>query len=79
MVSFQMERIVFKRSKCNGCSICTTNAPQIWCYNSIDGKADLLDAEFKKDSYFRVLWPEEVKVMKEIESICPTRAIQLLK
>jgi ferredoxin len=74
-----MDKIVYKRSKCNGCSTCTTQAPHIWEYNSIDGKADLLDAEFKKDSYFRMLWPEEMKVMKEIESICPTRAIQLLK
>jgi len=74
-----MDKIVFNRSKCNGCSACINKALHIWNYNSTDGKADLLDAEFKKDSYFRMLWPEERKVMKEIESICPTRAIQLLK
>ena len=74
-----MNRIVYNRLKCNGCSLCINRAGHIWNYNSIDGKAELLDEEFKKDSYFRMLWPEEVKVMKEIASLCPTRAIQLLK
>jgi ferredoxin len=43
-----------------------------------DGKAQLLDAEFKKDNYFRMLWPDELETMKQIEQTCPTRAIQLL-
>jgi ferredoxin len=73
-----MNKIVFKPSKCNGCGICTTRAPHVWNFNSMVGKAELIDAEFKKDSYFRVLWPDEMKIMDEIVSICPTKAIQIL-
>jgi ferredoxin len=74
-----MQKIVFNRLKCSGCGVCIQRAPNVWNYNSTDGKADLMDAEFKKDSYFRMVWPDERKVMKEIESTCPTHAIQLFK
>ena len=73
-----MKKIVYFRLKCIGCSVCALQAPNIWQMDKTDGKAQLLDAEFKKDNYFRMLWPDELETMKQIEQTCPTRAIQLL-
>ncbi len=73
-----MKKIVYFRHKCIGCSLCAIGAPNIWQMETTDGKANLLDAEFKKDTYFRILWPEETEKIKRIEQCCPVCAIKLL-
>ncbi len=72
-----MRRIIYNRNKCISCGSCVIRAPHIWQLNPIDGKADLLDGELKKDTYFRMLWPDEEILMQEITTVCPTRAINL--
>lgn len=72
-----MKNIVYFRKKCIGCEICSAEASYIWEINTLDGKADMLDSEKKKDYYLRILWKDEEEQMKKIEALCSTRAIQL--
>ena len=73
-----MNKIYYNRSKCIGCGVCSTEASHIWNISSVDGKANLLDAEFKNNNYFRTLWEDEKPTMLKIVELCPTRAIQIL-
>lgn len=73
-----MKKIIYNKKQCIGCSVCTTKAPNIWQLNAVDGKAELLDAELKKDNYFRMLWPDEIEIMIEIVELCPAKVIRIL-
>ena len=73
-----MNKIYYYRSKCIGCAICSTEASHIWGISSVDGKSDLLDAEFKNNHYFRMLWEDEKPIMVKIAELCPTHAIKVL-
>ncbi len=73
-----MNKIQYHRNKCISCGSCVIKAPHIWQINREDGKADLQDGELKKDYYFCVFWPDEKQLLKEIETICPTKAIKLV-
>lgn len=78
---FQTNRdmnIKYKRTSCIGCGICSAEASHIWEMSNVDGKADMLDSSLKKDYYLRVLWPDENEKMRNIVSLCPTKAIQLI-
>ncbi|MDA3890884.1 MAG: ferredoxin [Salinivirgaceae bacterium] len=73
-----VESIKYKRSKCIACGICSTDAPLIFELDNSDGKANLLDAELKKDYYFRMLWPDEKNQMEQIVNMCSVQAIQII-
>lgn len=73
-----MRHIRYNKEKCISCGSCAIRAPHIWQLNPADGKAELLDGEFKKDHYFRMLWPDEDILVQEIVAICPTHAINLV-
>lgn len=73
-----MNKILYSRKKCIGCGICSSEASHIWGISSVDGKADLLDAEFKNNNYFRALWEDEKPIMEKITEYCPVKAIQII-
>lgn len=73
-----MKHIKYHRDNCIGCGTCVIEASNIWSLSMSDGKADLLDSEFKKDFHIRPLWPDEEIMMKKIESKCPTKVIHII-
>ncbi len=73
-----MKKIKYYREKCIGCGTCAIELPTIWQMSQKDGKADILDAEFKKDHYLRMFWPDETELVNRIVSLCSTRAILIV-
>jgi len=71
-------KIYYNRLKCIGCGACVIENSNIWELNKQDGKADLLDAEFKKDHYFRFIWSDEELTAKKAAKICPAKAIKIM-
>lgn len=72
-----MKRIKYTEAKCIGCGICESEAPFIFSMNADTGKAQLLDAEFKNDMAYRILWPDELQVMQSIVTLCSVKAIKI--
>jgi len=70
--------IHYTRSKCIGCGICTTEAPNIFVLNKNDAKADLLDMVIANDHGKRILWPDELHLMQSIVKLCSVKAIKII-
>jgi ferredoxin len=71
-----MFKIIQYRNKCIGCGICFERQPGVWRMSKKDGKATLIDAEFKKGIYM-ITVNEKLKFQsQETAKACPVKIIK---
>lgn len=72
-----MPKIIFYRSKCIGCSICSEMQPQVWRMSKKDGKAVLLHSIEKKQIHQIDISAIFAERSKEVAEVCPARVIKI--
>jgi len=70
--------IIYDRETCIGAFTCAAAAPEFWTFN-VDGKADLAEAKYNKDSkrWERVIDEEEYDDNLAAAESCPVSAIRI--
>lgn len=72
-----MPKVVQYRNKCIGCGICQERQPELWRMSKKDGKATLLGAEKKKDTYVLSIPVFQQSDTEEIAAVCPVKIIKV--
>jgi ferredoxin len=73
-----MHKIIQYRDKCIGCGVCYEQQPEIWRMSRRDGKAILLHAIQKKETFILNIQPATVAKTKNIANACPVKIIKVL-
>ena len=73
-----MHKIIQYRDKCIGCGVCYEHQPHIWRMSRGDGKAILLPAIQKKETFILHIQPAIVAKTKDIANSCPVKIIKVL-
>ncbi len=71
-----MPRIIHYRHKCIGCGLCHEMQPELWRMSKKDGKATLLHAKARKQT-FQLEVAEIPPGTREIAEACPVRIIRI--
>jgi ferredoxin len=71
-----MFKIIQYRNKCIGCGICFERQPGVWRMSKKDGKATLIDAEFKKGIYMITVNEKLKSQTQETAKACPVKIIK---
>ena len=74
-----ISKIVHFRKKCIGCNSCVENCPSLWKINEKDGKADLIGAEEKGETFVLNLPIELEKENIKAAEDCPVNIIKIFK
>lgn len=73
-----MVKIIHYRKKCIGCGICYELRPGHWRMSRKDGRANLLHAIQKKETYQLELKRGPLGLLRSIEKACPVNAIRVV-
>ena len=73
-----MHKIIQYRDKCIGCGVCHEQQPEVWRMSRRDGKAILIHAVQKKETFILNIQPEIVAKTKNIANACPVKIIKVL-
>lgn len=73
-------RIEFDREECIGARACSAVAPDFW-KDSDDGKVDLADARFNKETgrYELIVEDADLEINEEAAQLCPVDVITITK
>lgn len=72
-----MPKIIHYRNKCIGCNICFEAQPEYWRLSRRDGKATLVGAILKKDTYILEIPEFDVEASKVTAEHCPVKVIKV--
>jgi ferredoxin len=73
-----MPKVILYRNKCIGCGVCQERQPDLWRMSKKDGKATLLGATQKKDTFVLPIHPAFEDGARETAGVCPARIIQVV-
>ena len=73
-----MHKIIQYRNKCIGCGACYEQQPETWRMSRRDGKAILLHATQKKETFILNIQASAVAKTKDIANACPIKIIKVL-
>jgi ferredoxin len=73
-----MPKVIFYRNKCIGCGVCQERQPELWRMSKKDGKATLLGAEKKKETFVLSLHQGFEERSRETAGACPAKIIQVV-
>jgi len=71
-------KVIHEREKCIGCGSCAAVCPKFW-EMAEDGKARLLNSEFRPEKNGDVLEVEKVGCCQEAAQVCPVQCIYIEK
>lgn len=72
-----MPKLIHYRDKCIGCGVCQEMQPQYWRMSKKDGKATLVGAVCKKDTYIREIGENDADLSIKVAEACPVRIIKV--
>lgn len=72
-----MPKIIHYRNKCIGCNICYEAQPEYWRLSRRDGKATLVGAILKKDTYILEIPECDVEASNATAEHCPVKVIKV--
>lgn len=72
-----MSKVIHYRNKCIGCGLCHEQQPELWRMSRKDGKATLLNAVNKKETYVLHLNEMHREKLKEVVKGCPVKVIKI--
>lgn len=73
-----MPKVVQYRNKCIGCGICQERQPDLWRMSKKDGKATLLGAEKKKDTWVVSIHAFQEQESLDVAAVCPVKIIKVV-
>ena len=71
-------KIIHYRNKCIGCGICHQMQPEYWRMSRKDGKATLVNAVGKKDTFILPLPLFNLQASLDTAAACPVRIIKIV-
>jgi len=72
-----MNKIIYYRDNCIGCSICFEQQPQLWRMSRADGKATLIKSLLKKNVFILNINRITRQETEKIAQTCPVKIIKL--
>lgn len=73
-----MHKVIQYRDRCIGCGVCFEQQPELWRMSRRDGKAILLNASEKKETYILNIQPASLAKTKDVATACPVKIIRVL-
>lgn len=72
-----MNKIIYYRNKCIGCSMCFERQPELWRMSRTDGKATLIKSQLKKSVFILNINRTIRQQTEMVAGICPVKIIKL--
>jgi ferredoxin len=72
-----MPKVIHYRKNCIGCNSCTEHMSSFWKISDVDGKADLIGSELKRDHFILNITLVDVDKFKQVAKDCPARVIKV--
>lgn len=73
-----MSKIIHYRNKCIGCGLCHEQQPDLWRMSKKDGKATLLNAVQKRETWVLPLNEIHREKLDQVVKGCPVKVIKVL-
>ncbi|MBK7098382.1 MAG: ferredoxin [Sphingobacteriales bacterium] len=73
-----MSKIIHFRNKCIGCGLCHEQQPELWRMSKKDGKATLLNAVQKRETWVLPLNEIHREKLEQVIVGCPVKVIKVL-
>ncbi|HRN49212.1 MAG TPA: ferredoxin [Niabella sp.] len=73
-----MSKIIHYRNKCIGCGLCHEQQPELWRMSKKDGKATLLNAVQKRETWVLPLNELHREKLEQVIVGCPVKVIKVL-
>ncbi|HRO85110.1 MAG TPA: ferredoxin [Niabella sp.] len=73
-----MSKIIHYRNKCIGCGLCHEQQPELWRMSKKDGKATLLNAVQKRETWVLPLNEIHREKLEQVIVGCPVKVIKVL-
>lgn len=73
-----MNKIIYYRDKCIGCSICYEQQPELWRMSKKDGKATLLKSTLQKNVFVLPVGKTIQQQTRKAAQACPLKIIRIV-